>query len=99
MNVKMFVQCHGCGFTECLDLGSGSFDEQETELNRVIDKGWRFASAWDSFICPACAKAGGSTDKLYALVAGKPRICGELVSYVELRDRAEQHKAVADMLG
>ena len=99
MNVKMFVQCHGCGFTECLDLGAGGFDEQEKELNRVIDKGWRFASAWDDFVCPTCAQAGGSTDKLYALVSRKPKLCGALMSYVELRDRAERHKAQIGTMG
>lgn len=92
--MKMLVQCHGCGYTECLDLGAGDFDTQEKELNRVLDKGWRFASAWDSFVCPRCVNAGGSTDKLYELVAGKPWLCGKLVSYVELRDRAERHKAM-----
>lgn len=97
--MKMFVQCHGCGFTECLDLGKGSFDEQEKELNRVIDKGWRFASAWDNFVCPECAQARGSTDKLYALVSGKPKLCGTLVSYIELRDRAERHKALTGTMG
>ena len=94
----MFVQCHGCGFTGFVNL-EGGFDAREKAINQMIDKGWRFASAWDNFVCPECAKAGGSTDKLYALVAGKPKLCGALVSYVELRDRAERHKAVADMLG
>lgn len=88
--MKMFLQCHGCGFTECLDLGNGSFDEQEKELNRVIDKGWRFASAWDGFVCPTCSVSGGTTDQLFALVAGSPRICSGIITYVELRERAER---------
>lgn len=94
----MFVQCHGCGFTGFVNL-EGGFDAREKAINQMIDKGWRFASAWDNFVCPECAQAGGSTDKLFALVAGKPRICGTLVSYVELRDRAEQHKAIIETLG
>lgn len=85
----MFVQCHGCGFTGFVNL-EGGFDAREKAINQMIDKGWRFASAWDNFVCPRCAQAGGSTDKLFALVAGKPRICGTLVSYVELRDRSER---------
>lgn len=93
----MFVQCHGCGFTGFVNL-EGGFDAREKAINQMIDEGWRFASAWDNFVCPECAQAGGSTDKLFALVAGTPRICGKLVSYVELRDRAEQHKAIAEML-
>lgn len=47
--MKMLLQCHGCGFTECLDLGDGDFYTQEKELNRIIDNGWRFASAWTCF--------------------------------------------------
>lgn len=85
----MFAQCHGCGFTGFVNL-EGAFDAREKAINQMIDEGWRFASAWDDFVCPRCAQAGGSTDKLFALVAGKPRICGTLVSYVELRDRAER---------
>ena len=69
----MFIQCHGCGFTEHLNL-NGDFDAREKELNRMIDKGWRFANAWDDFVCPRCAAAKGSTDKLFSLVAGNPRI-------------------------
>lgn len=92
MSKWMFIQCHGCGFTEFVNL-EGGFDAREKAINRMLDEGWRFASAWDDFVCPECAQAGGSTDKLFALVAGKPRICGPLVSYVELRDRAEQQLA------
>lgn len=88
--MKMFIQCHGCGFTECLDLGDGDFDTQEKELNRVIDKGWRFASAWDGFCCPACSGSRGTKDQLFALVAGSPRLCSGIITYVELRERAER---------
>lgn len=70
--MKMFVQCNGCGFTECLDLGKGSFDEQEKELNRVIDKGWRFASAWDNFVCPECAQAMGHLEMIAVKIPRKP---------------------------
>lgn len=88
--MKMLIQCHGCGFTECLDLGDGDFDAREKELNRMIDKGWRFASAWDDFCCPTCSGSGGTKDKLFAFVAGSPRLCGGIISYVELRERAER---------
>ena len=88
--MKMFLQCHGCGFTECLDLDEGHFDAREKELNRVIEKGWRFASAWDGFVCPTCSGSGGTTDQLFALVAGSPRICSGISTYVELRERAEK---------
>ena len=87
--MKMFVQCPGCGFTRVINL-EGDFDAQEQQFRETLLEGWRFASAWDNFVCPRCAQAGGSTDKLFALVAGTPRICGTLVSYVELRDRAER---------
>lgn len=88
--MKMLLQCHGCGFTECLDLGDGDFDTREKELNRIIDNGWRFASAWDGFCCPACSGSGGTKDQLFALVAGSPHLCRGIISYVELRDRAER---------
>lgn len=88
--MKMFLQCHGCGFTECLDLGEDDFDAQEKELNRIIDNGWRFASAWDGFCCPTCSGSRGTKDELFALVAGSPRLCGDIISYVALRERAER---------
>jgi rubredoxin len=89
MNKGMFVQCHGCGFTEHISL-DGDFNAREKELNRMIDEGWRFASAWDNFVCPKCAAAKGSTDKLFSLIAGKPRLCDGLINYVELRWRADR---------
>lgn len=59
--MKMLLQCHGCGFTECLDFGDGAFDAREKELNRIIDNGWRFVSAWDDFCCPTCSgRRGGN---------------------------------------
>lgn len=97
--MKMFLQCHGCGFTECLDLGENDFDAQEKELNRVLDMGWRFASPWDGFVCPSCALAGGSSDSFFALAAGKPKIWGKLASYVELRDQAERLSHEMQTLG
>lgn len=88
--MKMLLQCHGCGLTECLDLGDGDFDAREKELNRIIDNGWLFASAWDGFCCPTCSGRRGTTDPLFALVAESPRLCSGIISYVELRERAER---------
>ena len=98
MNKGMFIQCGGCGYTRhiCLD---GDFDAREQQLNETLLDGWRFASNIDSFVCPKCVKAGGSTDELYKLVVGKPRICGTLISYVELRTRADEQLAVFRDLG
>lgn len=89
MSKGIIIQCHGCGFSRFINL-EGDFDAREQQFNETLLDGWRFSSAWDNFVCPRCAQAGGSTDKLFALVAGKPRICGTLVSYVELRDRADR---------
>lgn len=88
MNRGMFVQCCGCGFTGFLEL-NGDFNAREKGLNRMIEEGWRYAAGWREFICPACVKAGGSTDRLYTMAVGKPRIMDRLWTYVELRDRAE----------
>lgn len=89
MSKGMFVQCHGCGLTGFVNL-EGGFDAREKELNRMIDEGWRLASAWNDFCCPACVKAGGSTDALFKQFACKPKICDSLFTYIELRDRADQ---------
>lgn len=97
--MKMLLQCHGCGFTECLDLGDGDFYTQEKELNRIIDNGWRFASAWDGFCCPACSGSRGTKDKLFAFVAGSPRLFSGDISYVELRERAERFVHEVQTLG
>lgn len=97
--MKMFLQCHGCGFIECLDLGEDDFDSQEKELNRVLDMGWRFASPWDGFVCPSCALVGGSSDNLFMLMAEKPKIWNKLASYVELRDQAERLNRELKTLG
>ena len=88
----MFVQCHGCGFAGSVNL-EGGFDAREMAINRMIDEGWRFAGAWDAFVCPACVKAGGSTDALFKRFACKPRIYDKLFTYVELRDRVDQQLA------
>lgn len=88
----MFVQCHGCGFTGFVDL-KGGFDAREKAINQMIDEGWRFAGAWDAFICPACVKAGGSTDALFKQFACKPRILDKLSTYIELRDSVDQQLA------
>ena len=88
----MFVQCHGCGFTGFVNL-EGGFDAREKAINQMIDEGWRFAGAWDDFICPACVKAGGSTDALFKQLACKPRIYNKLITYVELRDSVDRQLA------
>lgn len=93
----MFVQCHGCGFTGFVNL-EGGFDHREKAINQMIDEGWRFAGAWDDFICPACVKAGGSTDALFKQFACKPRIYDELFTYVELRDSVDHQLAAFEAL-
>ena len=92
MNKGMFVQCYGCGYTGHISL-NGSFDDREKELNRILDEGWRFAFNWKGFICPACARAGGSTDALYKITQPKPRILDKLFTYIELREQADEQLA------
>ena len=89
MSKGMFVQCNGCGYTGFLNL-EGEFDDREKEMNRMLDEGWRYSSSHNEFLCPDCVRAGGSTDALYMLFTGKPKINDKLTSYVELRDRAER---------
>ena len=98
MNKGMFISCGGCGYTRhiCLD---GDFYAREQQLNETLLAGWRYTTTWDGFACPKCARAIGATDELYKLVVGKPRICGTLISYVELRTRADEQLAAFRALG
>jgi hypothetical protein len=89
MSKGIIIQCHGCGFSRFINL-EGDFDAREQQIEETLLDGWRFASAWENFICPKCVRAGGSTDALYKMVAGNPHVCGTLISYVELRTRADE---------
>ena len=53
MGKGMFIQCHGCGYTEHVSL-EGNFDAREKELQRMLDEGWRWAVNWQGFLCPKC---------------------------------------------
>lgn len=98
MNKGIFIQCGGCGFTRhiCLD---GDFDAREQQLNETLLAGWRYTTTWGGFVCPKCVRAGGTTDALYKMAVGKPRIAGTLISYVELRTRADEQLAAFRALG
>lgn len=98
MGKGMFIQCHGCGYTEHVSL-EGNFDAREKELQRMLDEGWRWAVNWQGFLCPKCFRGDPCGDALYRAYAGKPKLGDLFVTYLELRERADEQIEMLRSLG
>ena len=94
-NKGIIIKCGNCGFLRHIDL-ERTPEEIESDVNDMIQDGWRYTKKWKGYVCPKCRKEG--VDPLYQAFYGKVRTETKVESYKQLLiDVARQLEALKDI--